>query len=230
MTKVLFCGGSHLAHAKTVIDQWAQLGGKDFEIEYLVTAGVQVRKWLTSGKQFTYSGEKGIILPRVNLNTRSAFFPSSYDYVIIIGNYYLPRRLLDFVKLWRMPMTDTIEKEVIVSSFFDVPLSAGKSFRNNLVDIIAQHKGSNTELMLIPDPRMVDVVEKLPLDFIERYYTYLSDYLEKKNYKYVPHDIRTINPETGSSLEHLKRTSDDLIHMSEEYWVQQMQPVLSSLK
>lgn len=230
MKKVLFCGGSHLAHAKVVIDKWAVSGEGNIKVEYLVTAGVQVRKWLSSGKQFTYTEEEGVILPSINLNSVKSFFPKEYDYIVIIGNYYLPRRLVDFIKLWNIPMSDIIEKEIIVNSFSDVPLGGEKSFKNNLVDIIAEFKGAQTQLLLVPDPRMINTIEHLPSHFIEKYYRYLCDYLESKKFKYIPHDLSSIDPNTGSSLEFFKREIQDSIHMNDEYWELQMRPVLSLLR
>lgn len=230
MKKILFCGGSHLAHAKVAIDQWRLNEGKEFNTQYLITAGVQIRNWLCSGKQFSYTIEGGVSLPNINLNSQNYFFPEEYDYIVIIGNYYLPRRLIDFVKLWNMPMTDAVEKEIITNSFFDVPLGEGKSFKNNLVDIINQHKGGQSQLLLVPDPRMTSVIERLPIDFIEKYYNYLQEYIENKNLKFIGHDPNTVDPINGSTLTHFSREEGDSIHMNDEYWKLQMKPVFSYLK
>ena len=83
MTRILWCGGSHLAHAKPVLER--QLGAREF----FVTAGPELNRWSANGGRYRVDGS------RVG---GSPFDPDrtvdlgDYDRIVFIGQWIQPQK------------------------------------------------------------------------------------------------------------------------------------------
>lgn len=226
-TKVLFCGGSHLAHAKEIVDS-IDPNSIELESQYVVTAGVGTRKQLLLGKSFEYSELKGVVPPASKLNTLTSFFPDEYQLIVIVGNYFLPTRLSSYIKKWAdQPMTGSLLEEIIFNSFSDIPYhSEPYSFRSNFMGLLSGC--TSTRVMLIPDPRPVD--ERIDPEIISRYYKCLSRYSTSLGFEYIEHPSDTVSPITGiGNAKYLRDVGNDRIHMNKEYWSKQMFPVIREM-
>lgn len=224
--KILFCGGSHLAHAKEAIDDSWLSEDKSLALDYVVTAGVGVRKQLLTGEQFKFTKERGMIPLPVKINTMESFFPDNYECIVIVGNYFLPSRLTDYIESWhRLPMTDSIVKEIICHSFYEIPYKSKPfSFKSNFIELLAANT-FNSKILFVPDPRVPNI--KIPADFSERYYKYLQEHIENLGIHYIPHNKETYSNESGAGLEgYLRNSPSDKIHMNQSYWHKQIAPVL----
>lgn len=228
MMKVLFCGGSHMAHAKHIIDHWSR-SQSHIDVSYHITAGVKIRNWLSLGNEFTFDENSGILFPSNTGNGMASFFPADYDYIVVIGNYFLPRRLLQYTQNWSMPMTTAIKKKIIKNSFVETPLKNGLHFRNNLIDIISQYSGENTRLLLSPDPRMITTYKSLPVGLIHSYYTYLQEFAEEYGWEYLDQASVTIDPSSGATLGQFQRAEGDTIHMNDSFWEIQVKHIASTI-
>lgn len=228
--QILFCGGSHLAHAKEVIDDSAISKKHEINVDYIITAGARIRNQLVAGEEFTYNKETGISPPALKINSLKSFIPNSYSYIIIIGNYFIPYRLLGYFQNWdNRPMSTEITKEIILNSFTEIPHhSPPYSFQSTFIELLAKHKEGST-LIFVPDPRSTDT--KVPPELICMYYECLKNYLGNLGINYVDHICETYSHETGAGLiEYLRNPPNDIIHMNQEYWKKQLAPVFEKLK
>ena len=91
MKNILFCGGSHLANAKSSIDKKY----KKLNLDFYITAGPRNRQWSIDGGRYKVTGTLISGNGRAPEDSKDL---SKYDHIIFVGQYIKLDKFLIFKK------------------------------------------------------------------------------------------------------------------------------------
>jgi hypothetical protein len=157
--RILWCGGSHLGHAKKSILREHTLALADFTPEFAVTAGPKVREWSARGGRYEVRGTS-VRRPSDPYRSNPGEFVdlssyvdlSPYAAIVLIGQYIQPWRIQTSGFDWDQPMSPALLGEAIEDKIVNLPFvtRASKGILYN--EPLVLFPRLTTSVVLFPDP------------------------------------------------------------------------------
>ena len=203
MKSILFCGGSHLATAKTSIEKRFEL----FNLDYFVTAGTKNLKWFKNGGRYNI---EGTIIGGSPEQANIFKDLSKYDLIIFVGQFIQISRFLGGNK---QLLSKSILKEIFKKDCF---INLPGNLYNQPLEIFPEI--APNKVILIPDPLVKTLnIEGIDLDYVDYFYEQLHLFCEYRFIKLLMPDKCLLEDD----LRFVKSTymlSKDNIHCKKEYW------------
>ena len=219
MKKLLWCGGSHLASARSVIDEYFQ----DCNNTYYVTAGWRNRRWAVAGGRYSVShGRVGGNGWRKNVY----YDLNDFDKIIYVGHYVQIQRYYKFDPHKIPPLSRALVNSIHGSEDFLVklPTKTGIALLNEPITMFPKYNSGNHIIMV--DPMACYAFIKWMPNWIKQ------DFLSKANLKLRELGLIPISQSADTfdseymltRSDYLKRSEKgDMLHMNEKYWEIQLQ-------
>ena len=203
MKNILFCGGSHLAHAKKVIEKKF----RNYDIEFYVTAGPKNRDWSIKGGRYKVNGNEvggNFVKPDLFKDL------SKYEYIVFVGQWIQINRYLIFLK--KQMLSKSILSEIFNKNcFINIP----GNIYNEPLEIFP--KLAPNKIILIPDPLVkITRLEYITSNYIDYFYRQLHLFCESKSIKIVMPDKSLLDDIGCVKAEYMRDKKD--IHCTREYW------------
>ena len=204
MTKILFCGGSHLAQCKK--DKILEKRFNNFDLDFYVTAGPSNIKWIINGGRYKVDGT------RISGTIRNADIEkdlSKYDHIVFIGQYIQLSKFCDFRK--KELFSKSLLEEIFNKDCF---INLPEKIYNEPLELFP--KLAPGRVILIPDP-LVDKrkFKYINYDFIDYFYKALSLCCESRSIKLFMPDKSLLDDDCRFTKEEYKK---DGLHCHSSYW------------
>lgn len=208
MTRILWCGGSHLAHAKPVLMRL--LGAQDF----FVTAGPELNRWSAKGGRYQVKGSRVGGTP---------FAPErlvdldEYDQIVFVGQWVQPHKWFNAGQV--------LSEGVLKAMFRDdavLRMSPDGAFNEPLI-LFPKLAPDRCVLACDPFPHINSHWPKhhcrgnyrdIPSLHLERFYTHVEVVCIQRGMK-VLHQPNDTHRHWVTGAEHSR---GDQIHMNESFW------------
>ena len=208
MSRILWCGGSHLAHARPVLER--QLGAQDF----FVTAGPELNRWSAAGGRYQVEDSRVGGTP---FNPERHVDLNHYDQIVFVGQWVQPHKWFNTGQLLSERVLETM-------------------FRGDAVLHHAPDGAFNEPLLLFPQLAPARCVlacdpfphthshwptrhcrgsyRDIPTEYLQRFYAQVQAACEQRSVVMV---LQPDNTHTNwvTSEEHSR---GDQIHMTEAFW------------
>ena len=211
--KILWCGGSHLACAKSsILKIYAESDNSFF-----ITAGGKVKIWSLNGGR--YKVNKSVV--GGNCWRKKSFDLNSFDFIIFVGQYIHAGRYFDT----DMPCSDDLVECIVNDKNFlkYIPFSDSFFFNEPLVlfpSIVP------SKCILIPDPMPSN--SKLSEHIVKKFNHAVQDFCKENNLLYFPQVEKTKVDYVSTNPIYLKDPKDKN-HMNEDYWCIQLNKLKSDI-
>lgn len=205
MKKVLCCGGSHLANAKSSFQ--SQFDSIDFDC--YITAGPKNRKWSKDGGRYFRDGS---IVGKNGFLRHKLVDLSEYSQIIFFGHWIQPFRYIQGVNMASQELLNHVFHE---DCFVDLPDGAWNEPLSLFPDI------APGKCTLIVDPLPYSAaMSEVPDLYIRKMYLKLSDFCQKRTIKIIMPPAELL--ENGRFLTKKKYyrngPEDQFAHCNDDYW------------
>ena len=200
MKKILWCGGSHLGHAKKVIESNFAENTNSFYI----TAGPKNKRWSIQGGRYFVEGS---VVGDNGAEPDKRLDLSDFDQIIFIGQWIQPLKYLP-----RFQPISTALKHAILRRddlFINLP---GGNFNEPIVLFPKIAKG---KCILLCDPWNRN--NALPIAFIEDFKQELICFCQKEDIRLMFQPQSTLDKNL-STLEIFSRSQSDKSHFNTDFW------------
>ena len=219
--KVLWCGGSHLANAKQLIQSRFSYFSNDFA----VTAGDFHIKYLRGLRICLDSGEiKG--LKKFNSKNLDSYSKSDYDFCVFVGQYIQPTRYFWGGTL----LSSALLENILHPSRFLLEIRSGHAvknfkrpnnyqgfFRNQPLELFSQLFAKRLILIHDPLPLGLESYAKVPIEYKERFHQSVVRFCAKSGIRLVCQPSHTVN-HLGLTNQKFQREEGDHTHASNDFW------------
>ena len=208
MSRILWCGGSHLAHARPVLER--QLEAKNFYI----TAGPELNRWSSEGGRYQVNGSTvsgSPFAPELHIDL------DEYDQIVFVGQWVQPHKWFNAGQL--------LSDEVLEAMFSGdrVLTQAPDGAYNEPLLLFPRLAPGRCVLACDPFPHSDSQWQKhhchgyyrdIPTKNLERFYAQVKKVCTQRDITMLlqPYDTHS-NWVTAS-----EHSRGDQIHMTEEFW------------
>ena len=208
MSRILWCGGSHLAHAKPVLER--QLGAEDF----FVTAGPELNRWSAEGGRYEVEGSRvggNPFAPERHVDLKD------FDRIVFVGQWVQPHKWFNAGQL--------LSNQVLEAMFRDgaVLRQAPDGAYNEPLLLFPQLAPGRCVLACDPFPHTHSCwptqhcrghYRDIPAMCLERFYAQVQSVCDQRGVTMLlqPDDTHT---NWVTAAEHSR---GDQIHMTESFW------------
>ena len=208
MSRILWCGGSHLAHAKPVLER--QLGARDF----FVTAGPELNRWSAEGGRYRVEGSK----VSGNLFSQEHHVDlDDFDRIVFVGQWVQPHKWFNAGQMLSRGVLDAMFKDNAVlvqapdGSFNEPLLLFPKLARKRCV--LACDPFPHT-LSHWPMHHCRGNYRDIPVQCLERFYTEVQKVCRQRGITMLLQPSNTFTNWVTAT----EYSRGDQIHMTEAFW------------
>lgn len=230
MTRILWCGGSHLANARAAIE--AEMAARGWQHEYFITAGPQIRNALLRGRRFavnkntiTRPGPEEIAnigkQPIPVSHERSAAYRQA-DHIVFLGQWVNPHDISEQdADLRQRPISTPLLRAMVnglIARPFDFPGGTRRSWPNQPLLALGRRRPGRVHLMLTPRPHR-PALGPLPGGMMARVHSLLDEELRHRGITphFQPPETLDADGLTDTRWLRFPDTTDDH-HMSDAFW------------
>jgi hypothetical protein len=215
MKKLLWCGGSHLANAKLIIEELCL----EFNNTFYVTGGEKNRDWAKQGGRYK---AKGTIIGG-NAYEPTVFYDlEEYSRIIFVGQYIQPQRFLQSDQ----PLSTSILNIMFPSDSFLINIPGG--IYNEPLAIFPKLAPKKCLLLCDPMPSSDSPFSEVPRKSKEYFLQRVVDFCRLREMTIAFQPPNTLDGNVTTKA-HFKRKSDDDIHMNDQFWKEYLQGILSQI-
>jgi hypothetical protein len=216
MSRILWCGGSHLGNAKhsAILDIHTTGLLKNWEPDFYITAAPANRNWSVAGGRYrversTVSGNRSMPNQRRDLG--------DYAAIIFVGQWIQPW----FAFRDGLPLSEPLLRR----SLQDLPLhpaitGRGKMLRWYNEPLALFPTLTTARVILIRDPEaLIKTYRPVPIWVKQRYGQHLEDFCRRSGLLLCPQFTEVLDRDLLTQSRYLRnRNGDDPVHMSDSYW------------
>ncbi|KZK97253.1 hypothetical protein PsAD5_02342 [Pseudovibrio sp. Ad5] len=203
MTKILWCGGSHLGNARTPILQTFE----EFENDFYITAGPGNLAWARKGGRYEQNGTT------VGGNGRSPtdyFDLAQYDHIVFVGHWIQPRRFF----IGSQPLSSAVLDCMFPVNDFLIHIPG--NIYNQPLELFPQIAIDKCILMCDPAPNFSSYV-RAPLFAKKYFFEKAEEFCTLRGIKCLTQPETTLNTRLVTKSKFNKR-ENDYVHMNFEFW------------
>lgn len=217
MKKVLWCGGSHLGHAKETIERFYD----KLDNTFVVTAG-NYHQWQINGGRYKVEGST---VSGFHLQKSLKLDFSSFSCVIFIGQYIQPTRYFH----GSMPLSRGMLGDMLDPNYFLLHMPSGFAISGNDKGVHFKPYFYNEPLylfpmlapnrcFLIPDPMPMNPgYRNVPIFAKQEFQSSLVSFCERNRIRLCSQPESTLSDSLSTKLQYQRRATD-YIHVSDDYW------------
>lgn len=221
MKKVLWCGGSHLANAKQLIQSKFSYLSNDFA----VTAGDFHLQYLR-GLRIYLDGSEIKGLEKFRPTNFNSYSKSDYELCIFVGQYIQPTRYF-----WDCtPLSNAVVSNILDPSRFLLDMRSGHAvndfkspkkyqtcFRNQPLELFSRLFAERLILIHDPLPLCLESYANVPLKYKERFNQSVVQFCSKNGIKLVCQPSHTVD-QFGLTNQKFQRSESDQTHANDDFW------------
>ncbi|WP_135506656.1 SGNH/GDSL hydrolase family protein [Roseovarius aestuariivivens] len=214
MKKILWCGGSHLANARPLIEEAHDTGALGaFDAEFYVTGGPRNRDWSGAGGRYTVEGS--VVSGNAHEPERRIDL-AAFDAAVFIGQYIQPfKAFIGDVPHSSSVVERTLRELPIEGRFHDPERGIRHRWYNEPLVLFPPLVSGPT--FLLPDPAPVGKrYGDVPQPLKQAYHNRMTDFCAEAGITYVdmPPELFTEDGRTRRRY----ALPGDALHMNAEYW------------
>lgn len=212
MSRILWCGGSHLGCAISVVEALHKGPLKSWAFDRYLTAGPINRNWSKDGGRYRVDGT---VVSANKRNPDEVRDLADYDAIVFVGQWITPFKILSGDMPISTHLLDRMLEGVPIHGYSQIGRRPIQKWYNEPLELFP--KLAPGKVFLVPDPdSCMEGYRQVAIATKHRFWAHIEQFCAERGIRLaeIPEQVRT--PELTSKPEY--KRDGDLIHMNPAYW------------